>query len=130
MINILSKIRGCFNFVSQTLNYNSYSVLIPMAKFIGQYSTKGISYISFPKFAEIKQQVLEEQYQIIQFLGLSGIGKSRLMFEIFKDLDNANNYYCQNASDERLINELSSFLHENNESGIIVLDNCNGDAFQ
>lgn len=129
MINILSKIRGCFNFVTQTLNYNSYSVLIPMAKFIGQYSTKGISYISFPKFAEIKQQVLEEQYQIIQFLGLSGIGKSRLMFEIFKELDNTNNYYCQNASDERLINELFSFLHENNESGIIVLDNCNADAF-
>ena len=129
MINILSKIRGCFNFVTQTLNYNSYSVLIPMAKFIGQYSTKGISYISFPKFAEIKQQVLEEQYQIVQFSGLSGIGKSRLMFEIFKDLDNTNNYYCQNASDERLINELSFFLHENNESGIIVLDNCNADAF-
>lgn len=63
-------------------------------------------------------------------MGLSGIGKSRMIFEIFHGIDNSNNYYCSNASDDRLLNELSTFLRERmNEEGVIVLDDCNGDAF-
>ena len=97
---------------------------------IKSYSTNGITYISFPKFAEIRHQILTEPYRLIQFMGLSGIGKSRMIFEIFHGIDNSNNYYCSNASDDRLLNELSTFLRERmNEEGVIVLDDCNGDAF-
>lgn len=103
---------------------------MPMNDFIKSYSTNGITYISFPKFAEIKHQILTEPYRLIQFMGLSGIGKSRMIFEIFHGIDNSNNYYCSNASDDRLLNELSTFLRERmNEEGVIVLDDCNGDAF-
>ena len=53
-----------------------------------------------------------------------------MIFEIFHGIDNSNNYYCSNASDDRLLNELSTFLRERmNEEGVIVLDDCNGDAF-
>ena len=73
---------------------------------------------------------MTEPYRLIQFMGLSGIGKSRMIFEIFHGIDNSNNYYCSNASDDRLLNELSTFLRERmNEEGVIVLDDCNGDAF-
>lgn len=103
---------------------------MPMNDFIKSYSTNGITYISFPKFAEIRHQILTEPYRLIQFMGLSGIGKSRMIFEIFHEIDNSNNYYCSNASDDRLLNELSTFLRERmNEEGVIVLDDCNGDAF-
>ena len=52
------------------------------------------------------------------------------MFEIFKNEDNVHNYYCNNASDYRLLNELSVFLRDRKaEKGIIVLDDCNADAF-
>lgn len=86
--------------------------------------------LDFPKFAEIRHQILTEPYRLIQFMGLSGIGKSRMIFEIFHGIDNSNNYYCSNASDDRLLNELSTFLRERmNEEGVIVLDDCNGDAF-
>lgn len=103
---------------------------MPMNDFIKSYSTNGITYISFPKFAEIRHQILTEPYRLIQFMGLSGIGKSRMIFEIFHGIDNSNNYYCSNASDDRLLNELSTFLRERmNKEGVIVLDDCNGDAF-
>lgn len=130
MIKMFAKIRGWFNFVHQTVNNYSNTLLMPMNDFIKSYSTNGITYISFPKFAEIRHQILTEPYRLIQFMGLSGIGKSRMIFEIFHGIDNLNNYYCSNASDDRLLNELSTFLRERmNEEGVIVLDDCNGDAF-
>lgn len=130
MIKMFAKIRGWFNFVHQTVNNYSNTLLMPMNDFIKSYSTNGITYIPFPKFAEIKHQILTEPYRLIQFMGLSGIGKSRMIFEIFHGIDNSNNYYCSNASDDRLLNELSTFLRERmNEEGVIVLDDCNGDAF-
>lgn len=130
MIKMFAKIRGWFNFVHQTVNNYSKTLLMPMNDFIKSYSTNGITYISFPKFAEIRHQILTEPYRLIQFMGLSGIGKSRMIFEIFHGIDNSNNYYCSNASDDRLLNELSTFLRERmNEEGVIVLDDCNGDAF-
>ena len=130
MIKMFAKIRGWFNFVHQTVNNYSNTLLMPMNDFIKSYSTNGITYISFPKFAEIRRQILTEPYRLIQFMGLSGIGKSRMIFEIFHGIDNSNNYYCSNASDDRLLNELSTFLRERmNEEGVIVLDDCNGDAF-
>lgn len=130
MIKMFAKIRGWFNFVHQTVNNYSNTLLMPMNDFIKWYSTNGITYISFPKFAEIRHQILTEPYRLIQFMGLSGIGKSRMIFEIFHGIDNSNNYYCSNASDDRLLNELSTFLRERmNEEGVIVLDDCNGDAF-
>lgn len=130
MIKMFAKIRGWFNFVHQTVNNYSNTLLMPMNDFIKSYSTNGITYISFPKFAEIRHQILTEPYRLIQFMGLSGIGKSRMIFEIFHEIDNSNNYYCSNASDDRLLNELSTFLRERmNEEGVIVLDDCNGDAF-
>lgn len=130
MIKMFAKIRGWFNFVHQTVNNYSNTLLMPMNNFIKSYSTNGITYISFPKFAEIRHQILTEPYRLIQFMGLSGIGKSRMIFEIFHGIDNSNNYYCSNASDDRLLNELSTFLRERmNEEGVIVLDDCNGDAF-
>lgn len=130
MIKMFAKIRGWFNFVHQTVNNYSNTLLMPMNDFIKSYSTNGITYISFPKFAEIRHQILTEPYRLIQFMGLSGIGKSRMIFEIFHGIDNSNNYYCSNASDDRLLNELSTFLRERmNKEGVIVLDDCNGDAF-
>lgn len=130
MIKMFAKIRGWFSFVHQTVNNYSNTLLMPMNDFIKSYSTNGITYISFPKFAEIRHQILTEPYRLIQFMGLSGIGKSRMIFEIFHGIDNSNNYYCSNASDDRLLNELSTFLRERmNEEGVIVLDDCNGDAF-
>ena len=130
MIKMFAKIRGWFNFVHQTVNNYSNTLLMPMNDFIKSYSTNGITYISFPKFAEIRHQILTEPYRLIQFMGLSGIGKSRMIFEIFHGINNSNNYYCSNASDDRLLNELSTFLRERmNEEGVIVLDDCNGDTF-
>lgn len=128
--NNLALVNGDGNYVKQNVNIVKFSLLMPMSKFVDSFSTNGISYVSFPMFDKIKHQILEEPCQLIQFLGLSGIGKSRLMFEIFRNEDNVHNYYCNNASDDRLLNELSVFLRNmKDEKGIIVLDDCNAAAF-
>lgn len=127
--NNLAMINGDGNVVVQKTIVNA-SLLISMDKFVDSFSTNGIAYVTFPKFDEIKHQILDEPFQLLQFLGLSGIGKSRMVFEIFKNEDNAHHYYCSNASDDRLLTELSIFLRKNkDEAGIIVLDDCNANAF-
>lgn len=128
--NNFASVIGDNNIVEQNVTMTAPSLLIKMNNFVDSFKTNGIAYVTFPMFDEIKHQILEEPYQLIQFLGLSGLGKSRMMFEIFKEEDNAHNYYCSNASDERLLNDLSIFLRKRkDEVGIIVLDDCNADAF-
>lgn len=128
--NNFASVIGDNNIVEQNVTITDSSLLIKMNNFVDSFKTNGIAYVTFPMFDEIKHQILEEPYQLIQFLGLSGLGKSRMMFEIFKKEDNAHNYYCSNASDERLLNDLSIFLRKRkDEVGIIVLDDCNADAF-
>lgn len=73
MVKLLSIIRGWFNFVKQIVNIYTNPLLHPLSEFIDSYSTDGTSYISFPKYEEIKKQILEGDYPLVQFLGLSGI---------------------------------------------------------
>lgn len=79
--NNLALVNGDGNYVEQNVTIVNFSLLMPMNKFVDSFSTNGISYVFFPMFDKIKHQILEEPCQLIQFLGLSGIGKSRLMFE-------------------------------------------------
>lgn len=103
--------------------------ILPMDWFLNSWKSR-TDYISFPNFDNIKKAVLEKDRIILRFLGLSGLGKSRLIYEIFNSLDNDNNFYCPNASDNRIQNDLNVILSENqNVTGYIVLDNCDTTSF-
>lgn len=126
--NILS-IKGNNNTAIQAENvYESYSI-IPMTDFLSTWKSKS-DYIQFPNFEQLKKDIITQDVTTIRFLGLSGLGKSRLIYEIFSSIDNANNYYCSNASDGRLCNDLLTTLSKNKDvSGFIVLDNCDTQSF-
>lgn len=132
--NLLNKIRiirgkatshidGSNNTVIQNSVVINSPSFVSMKHFVG-YSTYRDLYISFPRFEKIRTSLLSENYKVLQFYGLSGLGKSRLIYEVFKGEDNTNNYYYYNASDEGVVNVLSSMLVNERAKGIIVLDNC------
>lgn len=126
---VISRIVGNNNTVIQNSVVITSPAFVSMKQFVDRYSTHGAQYISFPRYEEIRTVLLSKDYKIIQFYGLSGLGKSRLIYEIFKGEDNTNNYYYYNASDEGVVNVLSSFLVEESSDGIIVLDNCEPKIF-
>lgn len=103
-----------------------------MSAFIKQYNNS-TGYISFPKYEDVKEQILKHDGNIIRLLGLSGLGKSRLIYEIFSREEQGisdKTFYCSDASDSRMPNDLLSILAKHsNVDGYIVLDNCNTASF-
>lgn len=126
--NILN-INGSNNTTIQADNvYESYSI-IPMTDFLSTWKSR-TDYIQFPNFEQLKNDIIAQDGTIIRFLGLSGLGKSRLIYEIFSSIDSVNNYYCSNASDSRVCNDLQTFLSKNKGvNGFIVFDNCDTQSF-
>lgn len=64
---------------------------------------------------------------IVRLLGLSGLGKTKLVLESFRDSDTNVHYLycdCQRTTIEALENRISFFFKEYEES-VLVLDNCN-----
>lgn len=126
---VISRIIGNNNTVIQNSVVITSPSFVSMKQFVDRYSTHGLQYIFFPRYDEIRTALLSKDYKIIQFYGLSGLGKSRLIYEVFKSEDNTNNYYCSNASDMRVVNDISSLLYGKSLDGIIVLDNCEPKVF-
>jgi CRISPR/Cas system CSM-associated protein Csm2 small subunit len=78
------------------------------------------------KLRDYKAQLINGK-SIIRLLGLSGLGKTKLVLECFRDSDvNVHYLYCdcQRTTIEKLENKLSFFFKEYKEA-VLVLDNCN-----
>lgn len=83
-------------------------------------------YIWTTKLKECKERLINGK-GILRLLGLSGLGKTKLVLECFRDTD-VNIHYlycdCQQTIKETLANKLSFFFKDYKEA-ILVLDNCN-----
>lgn len=78
------------------------------------------------KLRDYKEQLINGK-SIVRFLGLSGLGKTKLVLECFRDLDTNVHYLycdCQRTTIDVLENKISFFFKEYEEA-ILVLDNCN-----
>lgn len=78
------------------------------------------------KLRDYKEQLINGK-KIVRLLGLSGLGKTKLVLECFRDSDKNVHYLycdCQRTTIEKLENKLSFFFKEYKEAGL-VLDNCN-----
>lgn len=134
--NIVNGLTGNGNLIVQSfgkgdINYTyngMISCIQPIDGFINTWKDKA-DYVTFPNFDKLKEQMLADDGRTIRFLGLSGLGKSRLVYEIFSKIDNKCNYYCANASDSRVVNDLSFLLTHKREKGYVVLDNCDTQSF-
>ena len=123
------KINGNDNEVYQ---YIGTSGIAPIDNFL-KLRRNDFGYISFPKFQEIQNLILAENYKFVRIIGLSGLGKTRMLYEIFKNLTNQNfkNYYCGASSYNEIANDLQNLIYENRRrKGIIILDNCDTLTFR
>lgn len=127
-------VNGNNNIIQQGKNItiNAHAITIgspkPISEFVSNFRYD-YDYITFPRFDEFRDALLSSQARIIRLIGLSGLGKTRLIYEIFKD-NTTSNYYCYHSSELPLLNQLKEFVqsHEN-EEGIVVLDDCSQDMF-
>lgn len=72
------------------------------------------------------QEIIIEEGKIFRLVGLSGLGKTRLIYEVFneKELSNLFIYYDSNIDANVVIEHISLFVGMK-KNGFIVIDNCN-----
>lgn len=72
--------------------------------------------------------------KIIRVIGLSGLGKTRLILETFRKLGRERSHYlycnCQHSPKDQIIAKLKSSILTSYPEAIIVLDNCEEDEFR
>lgn len=88
--------------------------------------------ISNQKTDEIINELRNEDVPVIMLTGLSGLGKTRLLYEAFNvgvEIENA--FYCKfEKRTELLLTQFDQLLlHHIGQSGIIVIDDCPLDLF-
>ena len=76
--------------------------------------------------AELKNQIVNPSNKLLRLCGLSGTGKTRLVWESFNEDPMENNYwYCdsQYYTDESILTKAEEFFLKD-EDAILIVDNC------
>lgn len=84
-------------------------------------------FIENDKTKEIIDQLRDDDTSTLLLTALSGMGKSKLIYEAFKETEREpNRYYTKfNGNRDKLMGELKQILKDNPESdGIIIVDDC------
>ncbi|HJF72176.1 MAG TPA: serine protease [Butyricimonas virosa] len=84
-------------------------------------------FIENDRTKEIINQLWDDDIPTLLLTALSGMGKSKLIYEAFKGTEcEPNRYYAKfNGNRENLMGELKQILNDNHESdGIIIVDDC------
>lgn len=84
-------------------------------------------FIENDKTKEIIDQLRDDDASTLLLTALSGMGKSKLIYEAFKGTEREpNRYYAKfNGNREKLMGELKQILNDSPESdGIIIVDDC------
>lgn len=73
--------------------------------------------------------VLQNQPDDVQVVALGGMGKTRLLFEAFKNAVPENSFYCYHSQGNAFVKDLEHFFQdEKHNEGLLVLDNCPNDS--
>lgn len=75
-------------------------------------------FIESQKTIEIKKELKDPQNNTIRFMALSGMGKTRIVFDSFKDDEEI--YYCRDSE----CKESFELLVSKNSTRVIIVDNC------
>lgn len=129
-ISNFSLIRGWFNRVSQTIHITSEkSTIVSLGAFIEKLPAE----VDFMRCERLDQAiaVLQNQPDDVQVVAMGGMGKTRLLYEAFKDAVPENAYYCYNSQGTAFTADLEHFFQEKgNTEGLLVLDNCPNESIQ
>lgn len=105
---------------------------LPFISLERQFQENKISggFIWTDKLNDIKEHILKNN-GIVCLLGLSGMGKTRLVMECFRDNEmNIHYLYCDcNHSEPFKIYDVIKLIFDKYPEAYIVLDNCNGSVY-
>lgn len=87
------------------------------------------AYLTNDKINSYMQDLKNSTSKIVKIVAFSGYGKTRMLFETFKDLDSFKNCYYCNAVNENGIDILRQFnvlcQKITDGIGLVIIDNCN-----
>lgn len=121
------KIKGwfnCFNRNTQVINVSEHKLVIkPLMDFICRYPVR-MQHLSCDKLQSVIDKINNGRSNML-LLAMSGMGKTRLVYEAFKDNTPENAYYCEHSQGEKFQTDLMDFLGDNRHNySLLILDNC------
>lgn len=127
----ITSIKGWFNRVTQTVVINIFgrSKIVPLGKFVKDYRID-IDFMTCEKLTKAIA-VLQNETDDVQLVAMGGMGKSRLLYEAFKDIIPDNSYYCYFSQGDSFNKDLDTFFQdEQHKEGLLILDDCPNDSIQ
>ena len=120
-----AKVGGVGNTVEQynIVNNNAETPIKPLSSFTTRFKEQ-YDFISCEKLTDAIPIIRdsEDDYAIV---AMSGMGKTRLIYETFKNASLNNAYYCPSSDGASFASSLSVFFQdESHTEGLLILDNC------
>ena len=119
----------CYEFVADSAvacGIDSRQMLNPLDRSDYKLNQTGF-FIENNRTKEIIDQLRDDDTPTLILTALSGMGKSKLIYEAFKETEREQNrYYAKyNDNQEQLIGELRQILYQNRgNDGIVIVDDC------
>lgn len=90
------------------------------------YEKQEFPFIMNDKTQEIIQSLRNADEMTVQLIGLSGLGKTRLLYEAFNTgLNIPNAYYCKYEDSNAIKTQFEQILERHNgDEGLIIIDDC------
>ena len=122
-----------FNRIHQSVTINQQEgSFMPIGQWIDIYKNGAGDYIVSPKILE-KQNLLKNAGVLtIKMVALSGIGKTRLLYETFKDKTciSDKSFICLKSDSKDLEQSvITFFIKDGNDADLLILDDCPNDVF-
>lgn len=115
---------------NSTLNVNVtiHSYFLKLEDWLNRYNAKG-PFITAPVLEGNIKHLQDDSLRAIKMVALSGLGKTRIVYEAFKDHNPADAYICVKSND--ILKDFAALLlDEEQKTKLIILDDCPKDDIQ
>ena len=124
---------SCFNRIEQSATiHQQINHFIPIDQWIDSYKVGAGDYIVSSKILEKQELLKDESALTIKMVALSGIGKTRLLYETFKDKSYATDksFICVKSDSKELEQSvINFFINEGKDAKLLILDDCPNETF-
>lgn len=123
-----------FNSIFQIFIENQRDARIEkISDWVDAFKEGSKDYILSPQLKQKQDYLRVESALTIQLVALSGLGKTRLLYETFKDKNaiSSKSFICKKTDDSDIEQKILTFFsEEGKDADILVLDDCPNDRFK
>lgn len=129
LFGVHASVKGMDNVVMQDINNSTVNVnvsvhnyFLKLEDWLNRYNTNS-PFITAPVLEDVINHLRDDGQRAIKMVALSGLGKTRIVYEAFKDHLPDNAYICV-KSDDILKDFVALLLDEARKTKLIILDDC------